>query len=151
MSLNSGVSINDECVTSYKEFSLSRGKTKYMIFKLSDDKSEIVIDESGGEKDYEVFRNKLCDAKDSKGRPAPRYAVYDVEYELGGGEGKRNKIIFISWVPEESDRMLRMIYASTREGLKTALGPAASIHADEKGDIEWNTVLYEASGGKAGK
>jgi hypothetical protein len=39
--------------------------------------------------DYEVFREKLENATDSKGKPAPRYGVYDVEFELSGGEGKR--------------------------------------------------------------
>lgn len=44
-----------------------------------------------------------------------------------------------------------MIYASTRENLKNALNIHTSIHADDKSDIEWKTVLAEASGGKAGK
>ena len=43
-----------------------------------------------------------------------------------------------------------MIYASTREVLKNALNLSASIHADDKSDIEWKTVLSVASGGKAG-
>lgn len=68
---------------------MSHGKTKYIIYKIADNKKEVVIDEVGEDQDYEVFREKLCSAKDSMGRPAPRYAVYDVEYELGGGEGKR--------------------------------------------------------------
>lgn len=42
-----------------------------------------------------------------------------------------------------------MIYASTREVLKNALNVVTSIHADDKADIEWKTVLKEASGGKA--
>ena len=44
-----------------------------------------------------------------------------------------------------------MIYASTREVLKNALNVTTSIHADDKSDIEWKTVLNEASGGNAGK
>lgn len=44
-----------------------------------------------------------------------------------------------------------MLYASTRENLKQALNVTNSMHADDKGDIEWKTVLQEASGGKAGK
>jgi cofilin len=64
-------------------------KTKFIIFKIADNQREVVIDEVSQEEDYEVFRGKLEAAKDSKGNPAPRYAVYDVEYDLGGGEGKR--------------------------------------------------------------
>lgn len=43
-----------------------------------------------------------------------------------------------------------MLYASTRENLKQALNITNSIHADDKSEIEWKTVLNEASGGKAG-
>lgn len=44
-----------------------------------------------------------------------------------------------------------MIYASTREVVKNALNLTTSLHADDKSDIEWKTILSEASGGKAGK
>ncbi|KAJ5279689.1 hypothetical protein N7478_005061 [Penicillium angulare] len=149
MSLASGVTIDDNCLTEFNNFRLSHGKTKYIIFKISDDKKTVVIDKVGHDQDYEVFRKDLEDAKDSTGKIAPRYAVYDVEYELAAGEGKRSKIIFISWVPEGVPTLWSMIYASTRENLKNALNLSSSIHADDKSDIEWKTVLKEASGGKA--
>lgn len=41
-----------------------------------------------------------------------------------------------------------MVYASTRESLKQALNITNSIHADDKGDIEYKTILNEVSGGK---
>lgn len=82
------------------------------------------MEETSADPDYDNFRTKLEEAKDSKGNPSPRYAVYDVEFELEGGEGRRfvhlyiyqysspvgrgltafryrNKIVFISWVPNE--------------------------------------------------
>ncbi|KAL1977894.1 hypothetical protein VTN31DRAFT_753 [Thermomyces dupontii] len=149
MSLASGVTITDECITAFNDFRLSRGKTKFIIYKIADNRKEIVIDEISSEPDYEVFRSKLEEAKDSNGRPVPRYAVYDVEYELGGGEGKRNKIVFISWVPSDTSTFWSMLYASTRETLKNALNIHQSIHADDKSEIEWKNVLEEASGGKA--
>ncbi|KAA8650380.1 actin-binding ADF family protein [Aspergillus tanneri] len=126
-------------------------KIKFIIFKISDNKKEVVIDEVSHDPDYEVFRTRLDNTRDANDNPMPRYAVYDVEYDLGGGEGKRSKIIFISWVPSNTPTLWSMIYASTREHLKNALNIHTSIHADDKGDIEWKTVLAEASGGKAGK
>ncbi|KAI5301917.1 hypothetical protein KEM55_001431, partial [Ascosphaera atra] len=82
------ISINPECITSFNELRLGRGKQKYIIFKIADDNKEIVVEESSADPDYDAFREKLVNAKDSKGKPAPRYAVYDVEFELEGGEGK---------------------------------------------------------------
>ncbi|PKY08999.1 cofilin [Aspergillus campestris IBT 28561] len=155
MSLASGVAVADECVSTFNEFRMSGNKhgekTKFIIFKITDDKKQVVIDETSSDQDYEVFRGKLESARDAKGNPAPRYAVYDVEYDLGGGEGKRSKIIFISWVPSETPTLWSMLYASSRETVKNALNLSTSIHADDKSDIEWKTVLAEASGGKAGK
>ena len=81
-----------DCVSSYNELKLGKGSIKYIIYKLSDDYKEITVEEKSGDGDYETFRDKLVNAKatyrgkESKG---PRYAVYDFEYELESGEGKR--------------------------------------------------------------
>ncbi|EEP79260.1 conserved hypothetical protein [Uncinocarpus reesii 1704] len=150
-SLSTKVSIHPDCITAYNELRLGRGKTKFIIFKIADNRREIVVDEASGEPDYEVFREKLENAKDSKGAPAPRYAVYDVEFELEGGEGKRNKIVFISWVPNETPTFWSMLYATSRQTLKNAINPHTSIHADDKAELEWKYVLAEASGHKATK
>lgn len=60
-----------------------------------------------------MFREKLLNAKskDRRGKEGigGRYAVYDVEYELESGEGTRNKITFISWIPDDSPQ-----YVSSR-------------------------------------
>ena len=85
----SRVSIHPDCITAYNELRLGRGKVKYIIFKIADNRKEIVVEESSDDTDYDAFRDKLVAAKDSKGNPAPRYAAYDVEFELEGGEGRR--------------------------------------------------------------
>ena len=41
-----------------------------------------------------------------------------------------------------------MLYASSKEQLRRALDIKISIHADDVHDIEWKTVLKEASGGR---
>lgn len=59
---------------------------------MSDDYTEIVVEESSNDADWENFVGKLLDAtSSSKGKvgKGPRYAVYDFEYELPNNEGKR--------------------------------------------------------------
>lgn len=51
---------------------------------------EIVVDEVGTESEYDIFREKLQTAKDAKGNSRPSYAVYDVAFDLDGGEGHRS-------------------------------------------------------------
>lgn len=85
-----------------------------MIYKISDDNRSIIVEEKSSEKSYEEFRQKLTSSVEN-GQPVPRYAVYDVEYDLKD-DGRRYTLVsrkwrcllitsrattvFISWVPD---------------------------------------------------
>lgn len=149
----SGASVAQECVTAYNELKLNK-KYKFIIFKLSDDDKEIVIEESSNEKDWEVFREKLINAtsksKSGSVGKGPRYAVYDFEYSLSSGEGVRNKITFLAWSPDDAPIKAKMVYASSKEALKRALtGIAIELQANDTDDIEYDTVLKTVSKGLA--
>ncbi|KAM0307419.1 hypothetical protein ACHAPM_000134 [Fusarium culmorum] len=92
-----------------------------------------MVEETSSETEYEVFRQKLLSGVDNTGKPAPRYAVYDVDYDLG----------------EDGKRQLRMLYASTMEYLKKAVNAGVFTHAGDQEDIEWEELVKTASGGKA--
>ena len=64
-------------------------ETKYIIFKLSDDNKEIVVEKTSESSNYDEFVAELPGE-------SCRYAIYDFEYEKGN-DGKRNKIVFIAW------------------------------------------------------
>ncbi|KAL8844163.1 MAG: hypothetical protein Q9205_002796 [Flavoplaca limonia] len=148
----SGVAVTPDCVTKFNELKL--GKTiKYIIYKLSDDYKEVVVEETSTDPEWENFQKKIMDAKSSyKGKEGagPRYAVYDFQYELEGGEGTRNKIVFISWSPDEGTLVFpRMTYASSKEALKNALnGIGAEVQANNEDEIEYSRILSGISKGK---
>ncbi|KAI1637433.1 cofilin/tropomyosin-type actin-binding protein [Biscogniauxia mediterranea] len=105
----SGATVSQDCITAFNDLKLAK-KYKFIIFKLSDDNREIVVEEASGDKDWEVFREKLVNAT-TKSRggsvgKGPRYAVYDFEYNLASGEGSRNKITFIAWSPDDAGVMV---------------------------------------------
>lgn len=55
--------VNAECVTAYNDLKLNK-KYKYVIYKLSDDNKEIVVDSTSEDApDYEQFREKLINAQ----------------------------------------------------------------------------------------
>ena len=86
------VSVAPECISTFNELKLGKGSIKFIIYKLSDDYKQVVVEETSQEPEWDVFRNKLLSAKTvHKGKEGngPRYAVYDFEYELAAGEGKR--------------------------------------------------------------
>lgn len=66
--------------------------TKWVIYKISEDWKEIVVEDSSTTDDYSAFREKLLNAKSKNKRGEEgmggRYAVYDFAYETKG-EGKR--------------------------------------------------------------
>jgi len=149
----SGVSVTPECVSAFNELKLGRGAVKYIIYKLSDDYKEIVVEEKSDNPDWDTFRDKLLNAKAShrgKEGKGPRYAVYDFEYDLESGEGKRNKITFISWSPDEGALVMpKMTYASSKEALKNALnGLASEVQANRDDEIEYDTILADIRRGK---
>jgi len=141
-----------ECITAFNELKLGKS-LKYIIFKLSDDYKEIVVEHKSTEGDWEAFRSQLMSAKSSsrgKEGKGPRYAVYDFEYELEAGEGKRSKITFIYWSPDEGALIMpKMTYASSKEALKNALsGLAAEVQANGEDEIEYETILKDISKGR---
>lgn len=148
----SGVSVAPDAIKAFNDLKLGKS-TKWIIYKISDDWKEIVVEETSTDPDYNVFREKLLNAKskDKRGNEGigGRYAVFDVEYDLEGGEGKRSKITFISWVPDDAAQYPRMMYSSSKDAIKRALnGIAADIQANDADDIEHESVISRVSKGR---
>jgi len=148
----SGVSVNPDCITKFNELKLGK-ELKWIIYKISDDWKEIVVEETSNEANFDVFRDKLLNAKskDRRGKEGigGRYAVYDVEYEAPGGEGTRTKITFISWCPDDAPQYPRMMYSTSKEAIKRALnGLAADIQANDADDIEFDNIKARVSKGR---
>ncbi|KAJ4316428.1 cofilin [Fusarium piperis] len=150
----SGATVSQECITAYNDLKLNK-KYKYIIYKLSDDYKEIVVEHASDDKDWEEFREKLINAT-SKSRTGavgkgPRYAVYDFEYSLASGDGIRNKLAFIAWSPDDAGIQPKMIYASSKEALKRSLtGIAVELQANDNDDIEYDPIIKTVSKGLAG-
>ncbi|KAJ5405433.1 hypothetical protein N7465_006717 [Penicillium sp. CMV-2018d] len=108
-----------ECISAFNELRSGPEATrpKFIIYKISDDKKSIVLEETSTEKDWDFFRMKLYEAADKNGDPAPRYAVYDMEYDVGS-EGKQQQ-------------------------LTIPLDLKISIDADNVIDLEWAVVVEQ--------
>lgn len=84
------VKVSDSCLQTFSELKLGK-KLKYIVYKLNDAKTEIIVDTTSESTDYDDFLNALPEAD-------CRWGVYDFEFDQG--EGKRNKIVFIAWSPD---------------------------------------------------
>lgn len=85
------IQITDECIHAMHNLRSRKSasqKLRFIIFKVADNNQSVVVEETSSEPDYEMFRQKLCSTHDSSSVAPPRFAAYDVEYDLGQ-DGKR--------------------------------------------------------------
>ncbi|RPB26243.1 hypothetical protein L211DRAFT_901073, partial [Terfezia boudieri ATCC MYA-4762] len=141
------VGLGPDCVSTFDELKLKKTYS-YIIYKLSDDRKTIIVDEKktnivddkktaivdeSSELTYGKFVDKLPEAD-------CRYAVFDFHYELDPTEGKRDKIVFVTWSPEKAPIRSKMVYASSKDTLRRAL---AGVGADVQG-TDFSEVAYDA-------
>ncbi|KAJ8520840.1 hypothetical protein ONZ45_g2384 [Pleurotus djamor] len=127
----SGVAVNDQCLSAFQELKLGK-KHKYIIFNLSKDNTEIVVEKTSSATDYEDFIADLPEAE-------CRWAVYDFVFEKGD-DGKRQKITFFSWSPDDAKIKNKMLFASSRDALRRSLvGIASEIQGTEYSEVSYES------------
>mmetsp|Transcript_31080 Transcript_31080/g.88711 ORF Transcript_31080/g.88711 Transcript_31080/m.88711 type:complete len:139 (+) Transcript_31080:68-484(+) len=133
----SGVAVCDEVVESYQNLKLGH-KHKFVVFKLNDDLTEVVVDfVADANATYDDFVGKLPEND-------CRYIVYDFEYDAG--EGKRNKILFVVWAPDTAKIKSKMLYASTKDSVRKKLvGIGAEVQATDLSEIDYDTVFEKVN------
>ncbi|PWN89390.1 hypothetical protein FA10DRAFT_267959 [Acaromyces ingoldii] len=135
--MSSGVKVAPECLEAYQALKLGK-KVKYIIFKLSPDNTEIVVSKQSESDDYDEFLEHLPPGECC-------YAVYDVSYQKGE-EGKRNKICFFTWSPDDSKIKQKMLYASSKDALRKSLvGISSEIQGTDMSEVAHETVLEKVS------
>ena len=107
----SGVTVNDEVVTA---FTAMKTKKAHRFLLCSIDGEVKLTHSADPSATFEDFRAMLKDDE-------PVYAAFDYEWDHEDG-GKRSKILFISWIPDTAKVKPKMLYASTKDAVKTALG-----------------------------
>ncbi|CUM48725.1 unnamed protein product [Debaryomyces fabryi] len=134
------VAVADESLTAFNDLKLGK-KYKFIIFALNDQKTEIVVEETSTNTDYDAFLEKLPENE-------CKYAIYDFEYEIGGGEGKRSKIVFFTWSPDTAPIKSKMIYASSKDALRRALnGVSSDVQGTDFSEVAYESVLDRVSKG----
>jgi len=119
----SGVKISNDCINEYLD--VKKNKKKWMIYKLNDKKDQIIPDtetsvaynrDVQNPEDFEKFNSLLPELQ-------CRYAVYHAVMTLDDNqtESERDRIIFISWAPDNAKIKDKMLHSSSKDALKQAL------------------------------
>jgi len=137
--MSSGVTASPACIETYNELKLKK-KSKYIIFTLNKDNTEIVVEKTSQSTNYDDFIADLPEAE-------CRWAIYDMEFEKEGG-GIRNKIVFVSWAPDDAKIKAKMVFASSKDALRRSLvGIAVEIQGTDFSEVAYEAVLDKASRG----
>ncbi|CAL1712470.1 unnamed protein product [Somion occarium] len=135
----SGVGVNQNVLDTYQELKLGK-KHKYIVFGLSPDNTEIVVTKTSSDNSYETFLADLPEAE-------CRWAIYDFEFERPG-EGKRNKLLFVTWAPDDAKIKQKMLFASSKDALRRSLvGISTEIQGTDYSEVAYESVLDKASRG----
>jgi cofilin len=91
-------------------------KLKWIVYKINNAKTTFEVDEQSESGDYDALRaSLLTKTRTVRGteKPDARYAVMDLEHDVGGGEGKRSRIVMVVWIPDNAETAVRV---ARREG-----------------------------------
>jgi len=135
MTQSSGVQAHSDCIKEFNELKLGK-KTKYIIFRLNNDNTEIVVEKTSTSEEYEDFLKDLPEDQ-------CRWAVYDLEFKKAG-EGTRQKIVLCSWAPDAANIKAKMVFASSKDALRLSLGIATEIQASDYDEVAYQVVLEKA-------
>lgn len=135
-----GIGVSDECLQAFNEIKMNH-KYRYVLFKISDDSTSIVIDKRGERSSsYDEFLESLP-KKDG------RYAVYDYEFKADD-ESSRNKLVFIVWAPDTAPVRRKMIIAGSRASIRNTLdGVHIEMQATDNSEIAEDQMLAKCKSG----
>ncbi|KAM9922241.1 hypothetical protein OXX80_011928, partial [Metschnikowia pulcherrima] len=114
--------VADESLSAFNDWTSGK-RSKFTIFALSPEKSPITVDKTSSDDEYESFL-----------------------WEIGGGEGKRTKIVYYTWSPD--DARSKMVYASSKDSSRRALnGIAADIQGTYFFKVAYDSMTERVSRG----
>lgn len=142
----SGIQVADDCITQYNDLQNKKTKKRCIIYKISDDNKEVVIEKTvdkGGEEGYdkEDFENIVSSLADAE----PRYVVIDMKGPPAKeGAAENDRIVCINWIPDTAPIKKKMVYSSTSQVIKSKLqGVHKYIQASDRGDLDYQAVKMQ--------
>ncbi|CAE5984957.1 unnamed protein product [Arabidopsis arenosa] len=108
-----GMRVTDECTSSYMEMKWKKIH-RYIIFKIEEKSRKVTVDKVGG------AGESYHDLAASLPMDDCRYAVFDFDF-VTVDNCRKSKIFFIAWSPEASRIRAKILYATSKDGLRRVL------------------------------
>ncbi|KAL8228369.1 hypothetical protein R6Q59_001678 [Mikania micrantha] len=108
-----GMWVADECKNSFMEMKWKKVH-RYIVFKIDEKSKLVTVDKVGGAGEGYSDLTASLPVDDC------RYAVFDFDF-VTVDNCQKSKIFFIAWAPSASKIRAKMLYATSKDGLRRAL------------------------------
>ncbi|MQL92963.1 hypothetical protein Taro_025602 [Colocasia esculenta] len=114
-----GMSVMEECKRSFMEMKWKRVH-RYVVYKIDEGSRAVMVEKVGAPGEgYEGLAASLPEDD-------CRYAVFDFDF-VTADNCQKSRIFFIAWAPTASRIRAKMLYATSKEGLRRVL---EGVHYD---------------------
>ncbi|KAG1361945.1 actin-depolymerizing factor 5 [Cocos nucifera] len=132
-----GMSVKEECQRSFMEMKWKKVH-RYIVYKIDEGSRAVMVDKVGGPGEgYEDLAASLpiddC-----------RYAVFDFDF-VTVDKCQKSKIFFITWSPAASRIRAKMLYATSKQGLRRVLeGVHYEVQATDPTEMGFDVIRERA-------
>ncbi|KAL8158815.1 hypothetical protein V2J09_000352 [Rumex salicifolius] len=134
-----GMKVTEECKNAFMEMKWKKVH-RYIVFKINADKSpQVTVDKVGAPGEgYADFAASLP-SEDC------RYAVFDLDF-VSVDNCRMSKIFFIAWAPMASTIRAKMLYATSKDGMRRALeGIHYELQATDPTEMGFDIIMNRAN------
>ncbi|CAL9067856.1 actin-depolymerizing factor 5-like [Musa acuminata AAA Group] len=132
-----GMRVKQECLSSFMEMKWKKA-SRYVVYKIDEKSREVMVDKVGRPGDgYEGLAASLplddC-----------RYAVFDFDF-VTVDNCQKSKIFFITWSPTASRIRSKILYATSKQGLRRLLeGIHYEVQATDAAEMGLDVIKERA-------
>mmetsp|Transcript_11104 Transcript_11104/g.16350 ORF Transcript_11104/g.16350 Transcript_11104/m.16350 type:complete len:141 (-) Transcript_11104:263-685(-) len=121
----------------FQEFKL-RKQNRFIIFSVNDERTTIVITEQGPrDASWDDFCALMPENK-------CRYGLFDLEFTTNDNR-PTSKLVFIAWSPDSCGIREKMIYAGSKEAIKSQLdGVGVFLTATDPSELDHDSTVLPA-------
>ncbi|CAH9079259.1 unnamed protein product [Cuscuta epithymum] len=128
-----GMFLTDECKNSFMEMKWKKVH-RYIVFKIEEKSRQVTVDKVG------AAGEGYDDLAASLPKDDCRYAVFDFDF-VTVDNCRKSKIFFIAWCPSESRIRAKILYATSKDGLRRALdGISYEVQATDPTEMGMDVI-----------
>lgn len=133
-----GMCVTDECTRSFMEMKWKKAY-RYIVFKIDEKSRDVIVDKVG------AACESYADLTASLPVDDCRYAVFDFDF-VSVDNCRKSKMFFIAWAPAASRVRAKLLYATSKAGLRRALeGVHYELQATDPTEMGFDVIMDRAN------